>query len=174
MNAVQGAALAGARTIVAVDPVPSKLEYAKAFGAHYGFTAHEQAMEFLVEHTRGVLADKAIVTVGNVDAEVVAQAVDAVSKGGDGRPDRDVRPERGPHHPAQRDLHGRLRETALTTLYGHCNPHVDIPRLIGLYRAGQLKLDELITARYELADINTAYSDLLAGRNLRGIIEFRH
>jgi S-(hydroxymethyl)glutathione dehydrogenase/alcohol dehydrogenase len=53
MNAIQGSALAGARTIVAVDPVPWKLDRAKRFGAHHTFTSHEQAMEFLTEHTRG-------------------------------------------------------------------------------------------------------------------------
>jgi len=154
MNAVQGSALAGARTIVAVDPVPWKLERAKAFGAHHTFTAHEQAMEFLVEHTRGVLADKAIVIVGNVEAGVVAQAVDAVSKAGTvvltGMSD----PTEVPTIQLNGTFMAVYAKRLLTTLYGHCNPHVDIPKLAGLYRNGQLKLDELITARYQLADVN--------------------
>jgi S-(hydroxymethyl)glutathione dehydrogenase/alcohol dehydrogenase len=174
MNAVQGSALAGARTVVAVDPVPWKLERAKAFGAHYTFTSHEQAMEFLVEHTRGVLADKAIVITGNVEAGVVAQAVDAVSKAGTvvltGMSD----PTEVPTIQLNGTFMAVYAKRLLTTLYGHCNPHVDIPRLAELYRSGQLKLDELITARYELADVNQGYRDLLAGENLRGIIEFEH
>lgn len=174
MNAVQGAALAGARTIVAVDPVEWKLERAKAFGAHQGFTTHEDAMAFLVDHTQGTLADKAIVVIGNVESGVVANAVDAVSKFGTvvltGMSD----PTEVPTIQLNGTFMAVYAKRLLTTLYGNCNPHVDIPRLAKLYRTGQLKLDELITARYSLEDVNKGYHDLLAGQNLRGIIEFEH
>ena len=59
-------------------------------------------------------------------------------------------------------------------LFGNCNPLVDIPRLLGLYRAGDLKLDELITNRYRLEDLNEGYQDMNDGKNIRGIIVHDH
>jgi Zn-dependent alcohol dehydrogenase len=59
-------------------------------------------------------------------------------------------------------------------LFGNCNPLSDIPRLLGLYRAGELKLDELITNRYRLADLNQGYTDMNDGKNIRGIILHDH
>jgi alcohol dehydrogenase (nicotinoprotein) len=174
MNAVQGASMAGARTVVVVDPALHKLKRAPEFGATHTFATHDAAMEFLVDHTRGVLADAAIVVAGHVEHTVVEQAVAAVAKGGaivlTGMSD--------PTDVPTVQLNGtRLSSHAkrlLGTLYGNCNPRVDIPWLVQLYRNGQLKLDELITARYDLIDINEGYCDLLAGRNLRGVIAHKH
>jgi Zn-dependent alcohol dehydrogenase len=56
------------------------------------------------------------------------------------------------------------------SLFGSCNPVYDIPRLLGLYRTGDLKLDELITKQYRLEEINEGYRDMLEGRNIRGVI----
>ena len=121
-----------------------------------------------------MLADAAIVVTGNVDAEVVSQAADAVSKGGrivlTGMSD--------PTELPTISLHGNLiasfAKTLYGTLYGGCNPHVDIPRLANLYRNGQLKLDELVTRRYELDQLNDGYRDLLAGKNIRGVLCLAH
>ena len=55
-------------------------------------------------------------------------------------------------------------------LFGSLNPFDDIPRLLDLYRAGKLKLAELITTRYTLDQVNQGYEDLMAGRNIRGVI----
>jgi S-(hydroxymethyl)glutathione dehydrogenase/alcohol dehydrogenase len=174
INAVQGAALAGARTIVAIDPVAYKRERARELGAHYGFASHEEAFRFLVDHTRGVMADATIVVPGNVAPDVVAQAVDATAKGGTivltGMSDPLTTPNV--------QLHGTrfssYAKTLVGTLYGNCNPHLDIPRLAGLYRDGRLKLDELITTRYALKEINEGYRDMHAGRNLRGVLVHEH
>jgi S-(hydroxymethyl)glutathione dehydrogenase/alcohol dehydrogenase len=54
------------------------------------------------------------------------------------------------------------------------SPHREVPRLLDLYVAGHLKLDELVTKRYVLEDINEAYLDMREGRNIRGVIEFKH
>ena len=62
----------------------------------------------------------------------------------------------------------------LGSLYGESNPRADIPRLLSLYREGKLLLDETVTAEYKLADINDAYDDMLAGRNIRGIVIHEH
>jgi S-(hydroxymethyl)glutathione dehydrogenase/alcohol dehydrogenase len=57
-------------------------------------------------------------------------------------------------------------------LYGMMSPSKDVPRLLDLWRAGQLKLEELLTRTYPLEDINDGYADMHAGRNIRGLIGF--
>jgi Zn-dependent alcohol dehydrogenase len=57
-------------------------------------------------------------------------------------------------------------------VFGSCNPRADIARLARLYQTGQLQLDEMITKRYRLDDINDAYDDLLNGKLIRGVIDF--
>jgi S-(hydroxymethyl)glutathione dehydrogenase/alcohol dehydrogenase len=57
-------------------------------------------------------------------------------------------------------------------LYGTSQPQVEIPKLLNLYKVGKLKLDELITKTYTLDQINDAYDDMLAGKNIRGVITF--
>ena len=58
------------------------------------------------------------------------------------------------------------------SLFGSSNPRIDIFKMLDLYDAGQLKLDELITRTYELSEVNEGYDDLRNGRNLRGVIRF--
>ena len=60
------------------------------------------------------------------------------------------------------------------SLFGGANPLYDMPRLLGLYKNGDLKLDELITRRYSLDEINQGYEDMLAGRNIRGVLIHDH
>jgi Zn-dependent alcohol dehydrogenase len=55
-------------------------------------------------------------------------------------------------------------------LFGDSNPLYDIPMLLGLYRSGDLKLDELVTRTYQLDQINEAYQDMTDGKNIRGVI----
>ena len=55
-------------------------------------------------------------------------------------------------------------------LFGSSNPFEDIPRILDLYRAGKIKLSELITTRYTLDQVNQGYEDMMAGRNIRGVI----
>lgn len=169
VNAVQGARLAGARYVVAVDPVAFKREQAFVFGATHAVGTAEEAAQLARELTRGVGADKTIVTVGTATAEVVEQAFDATAKAGTivltsmaGWTDRTI------------SLPGTVatlwRRTIRGSLFGDCNPTSDIPRLLGLYRSGHLKLDELVTRTYRLEDVNRGYEDLLAGEILRGVI----
>ncbi len=60
------------------------------------------------------------------------------------------------------------------SVFGSANPVYDIPRLLDLWRNGQLKLEELITRRYKLEEINQGYQDMLEGRNIRGLIVHEH
>jgi S-(hydroxymethyl)glutathione dehydrogenase/alcohol dehydrogenase len=59
-------------------------------------------------------------------------------------------------------------------LYGSCNPRVDIPKLIDLYKRGDLLLDELCTRTYTLEEINQGYQDMVDGKNFRGVVVFDH
>jgi Zn-dependent alcohol dehydrogenase len=57
-------------------------------------------------------------------------------------------------------------------LYGACNPRYDIPKLIDLYKNGDLLLDEMATKTYSLDQINEAYDDMVEGRNFRGVVVY--
>ena len=59
-------------------------------------------------------------------------------------------------------------------LFGSGNPFDDIPRMLELYRSGHLKLDELVTNRYGLEEVNQGYRDLTDGKNLRGVMNIDH
>jgi len=169
-NAVQGARFAGAKNVVVVDPVPFKREMAKVFGATHTFATAEEAREFVVQTTWGELADRAIITVGILNDEVIKNAIQVVGKTGQvtvtavGRGMINENP--GMLIGYQRRIQG--------SIYGGCNPLSDVPLLIGLYQAGELKLDELITRRYSLDEINEGYQDMLDGKNIRGVIVHEH
>jgi Zn-dependent alcohol dehydrogenase len=112
------------------------------------------------------------VTIGVVTGEHIAQAFQAIRKGGTvvvtGLSDE--HDHSGiPIHPYELTL---LQKRLQGSLFGHCNPASDIPRQIQMYRNGQLKLDELITRTYRLDDVVTGYEDMQAGRNIRGVIVF--
>ena len=62
------------------------------------------------------------------------------------------------------------RKTLKGSLFGDCNPTADIPKILGLYQSGDLKLDEIITRTYTLEQVQEGYDDLLAGKNVRGVV----
>ncbi|WP_066946384.1 NDMA-dependent alcohol dehydrogenase [Microtetraspora fusca] len=169
-NAVQGARFAGAKNVVVVDPVPFKREMAKVFGATHTFADAREAHEFVVETTWGELADHAIITVGVLHDEVIEHALNVVGKSGQvtvtavGNGSLDAHP--GMLIGYQRRVQGAI--------FGGCNPLHDVPRLLELYRSGDLKLDELITRTYRLDEVNQGYQDMLDGKNIRGVIVHEH
>jgi alcohol dehydrogenase (nicotinoprotein) len=171
INAVQGAALAGARNVIAIDPVALKRETAEKLGATHSAATAEEAQQLITELTRGVGADKAIVTVGVVDSEVVTNAFNAIRKAG-------TVVVTGLADPAKNTI--ELSGAILTlfekriqgSLFGSGDPFHDIPRMVELYQSGDLKLDELITTTYTLDQINQGYQDLLDGKNIRGVIRY--
>jgi S-(hydroxymethyl)glutathione dehydrogenase/alcohol dehydrogenase len=172
INAVQGAAHAGANTVIAVDPVTLKRETAERVGATHSFASIEEADGFAKSITDGQGADVAIVTVGVTTGEHVGQAFQAIRKAGTvvvtglG----DMNDTKGlPINPWEIAM---LQKRIQGSLFGQCNPVADIPRQIQMYRTGQLKLDELITTTYRLDEVVTGYDDMRAGKNIRGIIAF--
>ena len=173
MNAVQGARYAGAKNVIVVDPVEFKRDMAKFFGATHAFATAPEAHDFVVETTRGQLADHVICTPGVVTEEMVNAAVLMTGKGGKvtitavGHFD-----ERAVHVHAGL-LIGYMREIR-GALFGDSNPLYDIPMLLGLYRSGDLKLDELVSRKYRLDQVNDAYRDMTDGKNIRGVIVHEH
>ena len=169
-NAVQGARFAGAKKVVVVDTVPFKREMARAFGATHTFATAEEAHDLVRETTWGELADRAIITVGILHDEVIVNAIKVVGKTGQvtitAVGNGWVNENPGMLIGYQRRIQG--------SIYGGCSPLVDVPMLIGLYQAGDLKLDELITRRYKLDEINEGYQDMLDGKNIRGVIIHEH
>jgi Zn-dependent alcohol dehydrogenase len=169
INAVQGAAMAGARNIVAVDPVPFKLTEAVKFGATHTAASVEEAVALVNEITWGANAEKAIITTGVAEGEMIAPVMSMVGKGG-----RCV--VTSVASMAQTDVKLNLAELTLAQkqlvggIFGGANPRRDIPRLMRLYKEGKLKLDELVTTTYKLADVNQGYQDMRDGKNLRGMI----
>ena len=105
INTVQGAALAGARNVVAIDPLPNKREAAEQLGATHSCETAEEAHELIQQLTRGVGADKAIITVGVVDAKVVSRRGGRHPQGRHGRHHRPGRPDQAQHRAQQRDAH---------------------------------------------------------------------
>jgi S-(hydroxymethyl)glutathione dehydrogenase/alcohol dehydrogenase len=173
INAVQGARYAGAKHVVAIDPLENKRAKALELGATHAFASAAEAQEAITSLTRGQGADSAIVTVGLVDAQVVGEAFTAVGKGG-------IVVITGLNKLLEPTI--QLPGTILTlfrksvkgSLFGDCNPTTDIPKILGLYQSGDLKLDEIITRTYTLEQVNEGYEDLLDGKNVRGIIIHEH
>jgi S-(hydroxymethyl)glutathione dehydrogenase/alcohol dehydrogenase len=66
-----------------------------------------------------------------------------------------------------------MEKQLVGTIFGSANPQSDIPRLMHLYRSGQLDLAGMVTREYELSEINQGFDDMLAGRNIRGVIRYR-
>ncbi len=171
MNAVQGARLAGAKHVVAVDPLAFKREQAEAFGATHTAADMDAARALVEGLTWGRMADKAILTVGTAEGEMIAPLLDLLAK--DGRAvvtaiapivQMDVKLNLHLLTLFQKQLHG--------SIFGSANPRADIPKLLSLYSDGQLKLDELVTRTYKLEDVNEGYQDLRDGKNVRGLIVY--
>jgi S-(hydroxymethyl)glutathione dehydrogenase/alcohol dehydrogenase len=169
INAVQGAAHAGARHVIVVDPVAFKRDTAMTMGATHAFADAAQAQAKLEELTWGQGADQALVTVGTVDEDVVSAAFNAIGKGGTVVVVGLANPEKLTIHLSGLAL-TLFEKTVKGTLFGSANPQYDIVRLLRLYDEGHLKLDELVTRTYTLEQVNEGYQDLRDGRNIRGVL----
>ena len=169
ITAVQGAVHAGAKHVLVVDPLEFKRNQALKFGATHAFADYESAQEKLTELTWGQGADQALILVGTVDEGVVQAATAAIGKGGTVVITGLADPEALTVHVSGTDL-TLNQKTIKGTLFGSANPQYDIVRLLRLYDAGQLKLDELITNTYTLEQVNEGYQDLRDGKNMRGVI----
>ena len=170
-NAVQGARLAGATKILAIDPVEFKREKAMEFGATHTASSMTDALPQLQGLTAGTMANKVIMTMGVGSGAVIHEAMALAAKGG--------RVVVTNIHPALEfgasisllDL-TLMQKQLVGSLFGSGNPRSDIPKLIGLYRDGQLDLDGLVTREYALEEINEGYRAMRDGENIRGVIKY--
>jgi NDMA-dependent alcohol dehydrogenase len=170
-GAIQGARINGAAQIVAVDPVEFKQKSALRFGATHTSASVADALGLVRELTYGVMADAVVVSPSLIGCDDVRAALRLTRKGGTcvltGMTAQTTRS-------IKFDLQDfiLMNKTLAGTVFGSCNPKADITRLAKLYQTGQLLLDEMITRRYRLEEINHAYADLLNGEIVRGVIDF--
>lgn len=171
MNAVQGSRLAGAAAIVAVDPNAWKRNRSYEFGATHDVASMAEAKEMISDLSWGAMANAVIMTPGVVEGSMMADALALVGKNGRVV----VTGLASAYEDAvtmslldltlyQKSIHG--------SLFGSANPRADIPRLLSWYERGDLKLDELVTKTYSLAEINQGYADMRDGANIRGVIRY--
>ena len=170
-GAIQGARIAGARTIIAVDPVPFKLEKAKEVGATHAVASILDAQFLVPELTQGRNADVVILTPSVLKGEMIAAACAIGSKDS-----RIVVTGIAPWQ--QNDVQLNLfslamfNQALLGTVFGSASPRIQVPNLLNLFDAGQLKIDEIITQEYTLDQVQQGYDDQAAGTIIRGVVKF--
>jgi len=165
LAAVLGAVSAGANPVVAIDRVPEKLELARELGATSTLLAGPSTVAEVREATDGG-AHHAIETVGH--EAVLAEAYAATRRGGSTVTVGLPHPERMLSIPAVSLV---AEERTLRGSYlGSCVPERDIPRLVGLHRAGRLPVERLITHRLSLDELNEGMDRLTRGEAVRQIV----
>lgn len=170
-SAVQGARLAGAERIFAIDPVPFKREMAEQFGATHTAASIDEAKALIEEVTWGRMADKVICAMGVGQGALMAPIMALVAKRG-----RVV--VTNIHPMFELDVQLSLCDVTLMekeivgSLFGSANIRRDIPKLLELYAQGQLDLDAMVTRTYPLRGINEGYQDMRDGKNIRGVLVF--
>jgi NDMA-dependent alcohol dehydrogenase len=170
LSVVQGARIAGAERIIAIDTLQAKLDMAKKFGATDTVLPSKEIdpVKFLKKATDGG-PDYAFECVGS--GELAGTAYRAIRRGGLAVVVGVAKPS---DSTSVRTMTLPFEEKTLTGSYfGSCVPRVDFPRMLGLYMAGRLKLEELITQRYSVDEAPQAFADLQAGKNARGVIVFQ-
>ena len=169
INALQGAGLCEAGSIIAVDIADEKLEVARRFGAtHAVNSASEDAIAAVKTATGGKGADFVFVAVGA--KAPIDEGVQMLASGGTavvvGIPASGVITEYDPVELASRG------QRIVGSKMGSARVREDIPRLAKLYEEGRLKLDELISGRYPLEQINDAIAATKSGQSLRNVVVF--
>jgi S-(hydroxymethyl)glutathione dehydrogenase/alcohol dehydrogenase len=169
LNSIQGAKLAGASMIVAVDTVAGKLDAARSFGATHTINAlSENVADRIAEWTQGRKADFVFVTVGAKSA--IEQAITLIKRNGAavivGMPASGVTCAFDPGWLAADG------QKILGSKMGSARIQIDVPNIVALYKQGRVKLDELISGRYSLSQINEAIASVKRGDALRNVIVF--
>ncbi len=166
LSVIQGARLAGARQVIAVDLANNKLDLARLFGADETINSSEtDALERIRELTGGGAdfsfeavglpnlmeqAYEAITAGGTLTVVGVASLTDTVSFNG--------------------LLLSMSAKTIKGSLYGSANPPVDFPKLLDFYRRGRLNLDDMVSKTYTIDEAPQAFEDMVANVNARGVI----
>jgi S-(hydroxymethyl)glutathione dehydrogenase/alcohol dehydrogenase len=171
INAVQGAVMAGARVVVAVDPVEFKRETALQLGATHSAPSMTEAIELVRKLTRGEMADRVIMVPSVMLGDLLAEGMALTGKGG-----TLVVTSVAPMMQTEAAISlldlAMMNKEIKGTIFGSGNPRFDIPNLLAMYRSGKLKLDELVTRTYSLDQINEGYQDMRDGKVIRGVVTF--
>ncbi len=167
LNVIRGCALAGAEKIIAIDIHPNKLEMAREFGATHFVDASKEDPVAKVHELTGGGADYAFEVIGLPQA--ITQAFDMARRGGEAiivgmAPAGSTATISAPAFLQEKVLRG--------CCYGSTRPRYDMPRLIDLYMAGKLKLDELVSRTYPLEGINDAFAAMKNGEVARSVLVF--
>ncbi|MEM7530601.1 MAG: Zn-dependent alcohol dehydrogenase [Chloroflexota bacterium] len=169
LNAVQGAAIAEASMIIAVDMVQGKLDHAVSFGATHTVDASEgDPVEAVLELTDGLGVDYAIEVIGNPNT--IMQGYRMVRPAGTVAVVGMARSDATANVPAQDIV--RTEKRLVGSYYGSAVPREDMVQLLEYYDEGKIKLDELITKTYTIEQVNEAFDALNSGENVRGVILF--
>ena len=171
LNVIQGARIAGAERIIAIDLKDSRLEMAQQFGATHTIKPSRDDRDLIQTHkavkalTDGRGADYAfectgVPALGAAPLRLIRNAGVAVQVSG-----------------IEEELTIDMNlfewdKIYMNPLYGKCNPPIDFPKLFKLYQKGDLLLDELVTQTYPLEKLEQAFQDMLAGKNAKGVIVF--
>ena len=169
LNCIQGAAIAGATTIIAVDLLDSKLELGREFGAtDVVNSSREDPVEGIRRLTDGKGVHYAFEAIGLVEAPFVQSVLCTRSRG------ISVWVGHAPMNtPVTIDARALMPEkTIIASMYGSARPHIEFNRLLDLYKAGKLKLDELVTRSFPLDQINDSFDVLAKGEVARSVISF--
>ncbi len=168
-SAVQGARLAGAEMIFAIDPVELKRDLAPTFGATHVAPSIEEAFALIQQETWGHMCDKVICAMGVGSGALMDSILNLAAKRG-----RVVVTNIHPFHETAVTMNLMLltiyEKQVVGSIFGSANIHADIPKLLKLYRNGLLDLDSMITSTYKLGDINQGYQDMRDGKNIRGVL----
>jgi NDMA-dependent alcohol dehydrogenase len=169
--AIQGAVHAGAANVIAVDPLPFKREMAGKFGATHVVGDMDEATELAQSMTNGQGADAAIITVGVLEPSMITEAFASIRKAG-----ACVITSLGPSTdfgiPISAFELTLYQKKLLGSMFGAVAPIRDTVKMLELYQAGRLNLDDVVTTRYSLDEVNQGYADMHAGRNVRGLVDF--
>ena len=170
LNAVQGGRLAGAYPLIAVDVADNKLEYARAMGATHTVNAANQDVAAEIKRITGNGVDYAVVAVGSTKA--IHQAWESLGRGGTvvmiGLPPKGDMITLDPFSLVSFGNERRF----VASRYGSARIFDDFPRMVDLYMAGSLKIDELITKVYSIDEANEGFRALAAGEIARGLSVF--
>jgi NDMA-dependent alcohol dehydrogenase len=167
--AVQGARLAGARHIFAIDPVEFKRTSARGFGATHTASDVVTAFDLIREVTWGRMCDVVVLTMGTGRSDLMEAVLALAAKRGrivvtNIYPVTDTRPALPLNGLAQ------WEKQIVGCIFGSVNSRADVPRLLNLYKDGLLDLDGMVTRTYALEEVNQGYQDMLDGKNIRGVL----
>jgi len=170
LNVIQGAKVAKAGMIIAIDVNPNRLEMAKKFGATHTILADrddtgllkaaEQVREMTTRGADYAFECTAIPELGAAPLAMVRNAGTAMQVSG-----------------IEQDITIDMKlfewdKIYMNPLYGKCKPQIDFPKIVELYESGDMLLEEMITRTYSLNNLDKAFDDMLAGRNAKGVIVF--